>query len=60
MGLYVLFTILETITGIQKSDVQILNISYPNYHQSENLKFGLDFPEVVKRIRSTIEQVDNG
>ncbi|CAD8059025.1 unnamed protein product [Paramecium primaurelia] len=50
----------QTITGIQKSDVQILNISYPNYHQSQNLKFGLDFPEVVKRIRSTIEHVDNG
>ena len=46
-----------TLEEVNK-DALRLNISYPNYHQSEFLPWGNTFQEIVRRIKFTIDEVD--
>jgi pimeloyl-ACP methyl ester carboxylesterase len=43
-----------------KNEYICVAVSYPNYHKSLRLKWGLDFPEVLQRLKNTIDKVDSG
>lgn len=35
-------------------------MSYPNYSKKETSRWGLSFPEIMTRMKATIDYVDNG
>lgn len=41
-----------------EKDYLILNVSYPNFDDREFSKWGADFPEIVSRLKATIEEVN--
>lgn len=48
----------KVIPSLQK-DYFILNVSYPNYSEKESNPKGLDIEELVARLKSTIDHVNN-
>ncbi|KRX05055.1 hypothetical protein PPERSA_06689 [Pseudocohnilembus persalinus] len=50
----------ETVKNLDLKNSYILKLSYPNYHKQQESKFGLNFKQVVEKMRNTIEKVDDG
>ena len=53
-------TLWRNIIPKVEGEYQCLNLSYPNYHPSQRLSWGLPFDELSVRIKNTVDHVDNG
>lgn len=49
-----------TIAQVKDEDAQFLNISYPNYHPAETLRFGQSLETIVDRVKATVDFVVAG
>lgn len=45
----------SVVENIDKENNFIICISYPNYHESEYVRMGHDFPDMAERIKFTID-----
>ena len=49
----------DPIIGPLEADYYVLNVSYPNFSQKEKTPKGIDFDDILDRLKTTIEQVND-